>query len=367
MFRVIIKDPLWNDVLGIFDQFTHFEYCNKLSNIWTAKLCISCECKQLSDFTFKRMWLKNRVEIYCLNQGSENWWKVFDWYLHDSHVTCDEICIEVMDCIWRLDRRRLRSDYKRTNVTAQQVVNEVRWILNWTAPMEVTLWNIQDPTVLAEVSYTYGKSFLDILQDLAKRTGAEFRVCDCKLEFVLPNATNPDWTGTRLEWEYQYNVQNDNSVITDFIVSKTLKNFCNVKLSQDSDNTTTHGERCDVIDQPSVDECGVWECYESNPEWHNFMTENECNELPQIKVDASCDNWCDIKVGDRKSTIITPKTWLTYRFDAIFLELCVKCEGGDFDIQYNLWSSNSLYQRFQSDQDRIRELEWRLETLEQNQ
>jgi hypothetical protein len=137
-----------------------------------------------------------------------------------------------------------------------------------------------------------------------------------------------------------------------------------MKYSRDKNNSKQY---CivPVTPSPTLAECGRWECFESNPDGHDFQNEDEIKDIPEIKVDAYCDDWCNIKIGDRRKAIINSK-YKKWDFDAVIHKIGVSCdESGKIEVDFNISASNhkdlkrnALYQ--------IRDLKKRIRMLELN-
>lgn len=329
MLTIELYHPVTWQYLNHVENILSYEFENILNGTGTMKFCIKCELSNIADNIQERLKLCVRAEVFCKN----NWkWKVFDWYIVGITQTEYEYCIEMIDCAWYMMKRLIHQDFNYPvlwtgqTTSVSTIISDIRSHINWFYPFDVSLGTIYAPNGLEQQQqWKTGTSFYDIISNLAEKSNAEWRVCDCKLDFSIVDDTNPYWVWQLLSWLYQSIPWYDRNNILEWSIRETMEWFCNSKLSRDKNNAKQY---CVVPTTPSptLTDCNMWECFESNPEWHDFKNEDETKKLPSIKVDWLCDPWCEYKVWDKKRVLIKNCIWKSTKFIALLNRRSVRCD-----------------------------------------
>lgn len=345
MLTIELYHPVTWVYLNHIEMLLNFEFTNTLNWSWDMKFCIKCDKSMVADNMTERLRLCTRAEVFC----KDNWkYKVFDWYITGIISTEHEYCIEMIDCAGYMKHRIIHQDYNYpilwTGQTASvsTMISQMRSDINGFHPFSVTLGTIYAPNWLQQQQqFKTGASFYEIVSNLAEKTNAEWRVCDCKLDFSIIDNTNPYGVGKLLSGQYRSIPGYNRNNILEWRVEETMEWFCNSKLSRDKNNSKQY---CvvPVSPSPTLTDCNMWECFESNPEWHDFKSEDETKKLPSITIDWSCEPRCTYKVWDKKQVLIKNCIWESTKLIAVLNKKTIRCEySGKISVEFEFGSKAS--------------------------
>lgn len=371
-FKASIYDHTGKTLKWVVTDFMDMDLWNRLSEWAVWSFCIKCDSPDLQPL---KLWIQdfdpwlevcNFVRIQCCD---EFWW---EWYrdgfiwevedLLDRSDCVEKVCVEMIDCIERLKYRQINREIDCPQAqTVEDIIAEIRNEVNDECTLDpLILGTIKAPIELPDehgdeewITRARCTTLYEILQDLAERTGGEFRFCatvdedgcpKCELQFSVPDEDDcPYGTWVLLDGTYIYNALDTwASNVRGYSIKNSNKWYCNSKRSKTAWSDT---EYCLIENEDEIERCWKYECCEDDPQWHDVTDESTREPMVEVTIDWSCEPYCNIKVWDRKEAKINTCRCKLIERQIIILEKHIRCTENLIEVDYETSTINALRTR----------------------